>query len=293
MEDTSYTIVTRFVNLNDVMRGVRHSYSESDTLIKYSEEQYSPVSSKPSDSLQLGAPSLYKSREESCEKNSGLVADDSEGKIRETLNWRKDRSRGMEILKKRLTESTPAARDNVKVDVTWKVETDFWLYCTSIDPGLSHKRIEQMKRTCPKYNFMTKINKPSSFAEQLGNNFGAQVEPNNDLKCDSPAWHMVFSAVSSYSGQMSDYYIIVDHGPVVYLEQEKQAEFINYAGERVQEITERPSEEKATIALFVKDKKYEVQQEYRFVVRIPFHSPSEDRFLLKITKELKEFMSRV
>ena len=39
--------------------------------------------------------------------------------------------------------------------------------------------------------------------------------------------------------------------------------------ERVQGTTGCPSEEETTIALFLKDPKYQVQQEYRFVVRVP------------------------
>ena len=81
--------------------------------------------------------------------------------------------------------------------------------------------------------------------------------------------------------------------PVVYLEEEKQWEFINHAVERVQRTTGRPSEEKATIALFLKDPKYEVQQEYRFVVRVPFHSPNDDRFVFNASEELKKFMSPI
>ena len=59
------------------------------------------------------------------------------------------------------------------------------------------------------------------------------------------------------------------------------------------DITGCPSEEEATIALFLKDPKYEVQQEYRFVVRVPFHSPSKDSFRFNVSEELKKFMSPI
>lgn len=291
MENSSYIVVPRYVDLNGIMLGIRHSYSESDTLIKYSEEQYSPVSSKPSDSLQLGAPSLYKS----CEETSGLVADSTEGTYREDIDWTKRGSERMEYWKKGATKSMPAMRGNVKGYLRWKLQTGFWLYCISIDPRLNRKRIEQMKRTCPKYNYMTKIDKPSAFAEQLGYDFGTQIEPDNDLKCDYSARyrHMISSAVSRQSGQMSDYFIYVDHGPVIYLAKERTQEFINYAKEKSQGSTSYVSEEETIIALFVKDKKYEVQQEYRFVVTVPFHSPNSEKFLLKVSEDLKNFMSPV
>ena len=104
---------------------------------------------------------------------------------------------------------------------------------------------------------------------------------------------MIASAADRQLGQTNDYYIFVDHGPVIYLKEEKQSEFINVAVKRVRGITGCPSEEETTIALFLKDPKYEVQQEYRFVVRVPFHSPSEDRFIFKVSEELKKFMSPI
>ena len=292
MEKSLYIVVPRYVDLNGIMREGRHSYSESKTLIKYSEEQYSPVSPTSTGTLQLGAPSLYKSREESCQETSGLVADDSEGKIKESLNWKRQGSQPMEAWKKSMTDSMPGLRGNLKANITWKVP-GFWLYCTSIDPRVIHKRVEQMKRTCPKYDYMTKIDNPAAFAQQLGHDFGTHIEPDNHLKCDSPAQHMIASAADRQLRQTNDYYIFIDHGPVIYLEEEKQSEFINRAVKRVQRITGCPSEEKATIALFLKDPKYEVQQEYRFVVRVPFHSPSKDSFRFNVSEELKKFMSPI
>lgn len=279
MEDLLYQVVPRFVDLNGIMWGVRHSYSESDTLIKYSKKQHSPVLSTSTGTLQLGVPSLY----EDYEKNPGLVADDSEGEYKETLDWRKQGSKGMEILKENLTKSLPGLRSNLKAKITWELQIGFWLYCTSIDPRLSHKRTEQMKRTDPKYDYMTKIDDPSSFAKQLGYDFGKQIESNKDLKCDFPAYQMIISAANRQSGEMSDYSIFVDHGPVVYLAEEKAQEFINYASEKSD----------VPLVLFVKDKKYEVQQEYRFIVTIPFHSPNNKKFLLEVSDDLKKFMSRV
>ena len=72
MENSSYIVVPRYVDLNGVMRAARHSYWQSKTLIKYSEEQYSPVSPTSTGTLQLGAPSLYESSEESGKDRSRL-----------------------------------------------------------------------------------------------------------------------------------------------------------------------------------------------------------------------------
>ncbi|MDE0638367.1 MAG: hypothetical protein OXI43_21200 [Candidatus Poribacteria bacterium] len=89
MKEQSYIVVERFVDLNDVMRGVGHSYSESDTLIKYSKKVDSPVSPVPSDFIRLGAAGSYGD----YIKDPGLVGDDTEGEYTEIHDWTKRGSR--------------------------------------------------------------------------------------------------------------------------------------------------------------------------------------------------------
>ena len=303
MKEQSYIVVERFVDLNGVIRGVRHLYSESDTLIKYSKKEHSPVSSAPSDSIRLGAHNSYGD----YIKKPGLVGDDTEGEITETHDWTKRESRWAEARKKSLIEDSPIL-DNIslrnikfKMEMTMALDSGSWLYSTSIDPKLKNQRIIQMKRTDPEYNFMTKIDEPTAFAQQLGHDFGKQIERNRDLKCDSPIWHALASVSSRQSG-IGGYSIFVSHGPVVYLEENEAAEFINWASEKMGnrdvlfikgEKCEVPQEFRMgnEVVLFVKDKKYEVQREYRFVVSVNFHSPSEKEIFLKVSEDLKKFMS--
>ena len=40
------------------------------------------------------------------------------------------------------------------------------LYCTEIDGGLARTTVEQMKRTCPQYDYMTHIDNPPAFAKK-------------------------------------------------------------------------------------------------------------------------------
>ena len=282
MKEQSYIVIECFVDLNDIMRGVRHSYSESDTLIKYSKKQDSPVSSVPSDSIRLGAAGSYRD----YMKNPGLVGDDTEGEYTEIHDWTKRGSMWERARRKSLIEhSTFLSTINLKnikfeMSITWKLASVAWLYCTSIDPKVNGQRIIQMKRTDPEYNFMTKIDEPTTFAQQLGYDFRRQIESKRDLKCESQGQHMLASTENRQSGRC-DYSIFVSHGPVVYLHDKENAEFINRASEKMGN----------RFVLFVKDKKYEVQQEYRFVVSVNFHSPSEKAIFLKVSEDLKRFMS--
>ncbi|RKU39031.1 hypothetical protein C6496_03835 [Candidatus Poribacteria bacterium] len=81
--DLSYTVKVCFVDLQSVMWRINHSYSESDTLIKYSEAKYSPVSPEPADHIRLATPSYYQNLE--VEENSELIKDDLEGSEVPTL----------------------------------------------------------------------------------------------------------------------------------------------------------------------------------------------------------------
>ena len=305
MEEQSYIVVEQFIDLNGVMRGVRHSYSESDTLIKYSEKEHSLVSSVPSNSIRLGAHNSFGD----YIKNPGLVGDNTEGEYTETRDWTKRESRWAEARKKSLIADSPildnASLRNMKfkMKMTMALNGGSWLYSTSIDPKGNGQRIIQMKRTDPEYNFMTKIHEPTAFAQQLGRDFAKQIESNTDLKCNSLGLYTLASAVSRQSG-IGGYSIFVSHGPVIYLHEKEGAEFINRAskkmGNRVTVFIEDKKGEVQQdfeigneVVLFVKDKKYEVQQEYRFVISVNFHSPSEKATFLKVSDDLKKFMSPI
>ena len=277
--DLSCTIVVCFVDLTTVVSGFNlHSYSKSDTLVKYSEARFSPVSPEPVDCIRLATPSYYQKFE--IGENSELIADNLESKYIKSLNWRNRGSVEMEIFKKNLAASLPNLRYNLKAKMTW-ARNDFWIYCTSIDPNKSYKRKKQMKHLSPNYNFMTKIKEPSEFAKQLGRDVGKQIELDRDLECDYPGWHIIASHVRKQSEFLGDYLIAVDHGPVIYLDDDKIEKLLNKHSE----------ERSASIVPFVKRKKYKGQREYRFLISVQFHSPKRDTFCLKVSDKLKNLMS--
>ena len=273
--DLSYTVCVCFVDLTVIVSGVNlHSYSESDTLVKYSEARYSPVSSKPADYIRLATSSYYRNLETG--ENSELIADSLESAHREALDWRNENIAWLETLKKNLATSLSASINNVKVETTQACD-DFWMYCASIDPDLHYYRSKQIESLSSSYDFMTKIAEPSKFAEQLGCDVGKQIELQRDFKVDWPIEALVASKLG-----VNDYFISVYHGPVFYLN----------AGEK-QKLIQRYELGSRNIIPFVKSEEYREQQEYRFLVRVSGYSPNEDLFYLKVSDELRNLMSPI
>ncbi len=273
--DLSYTVRVCFVDLTTVVSGINfHSYSESNALIKYSEARFSPVSSEPTDYVKLATPSYYRNLK--VGSNSELIADDLEGAYKEHLEW----------------------DYGVKVENTKALLSEFWIYCTSISPYLSSEREEQIKSLSPEYDFLTKMEEPSKFAEQLGYDVGKQIELCRDFNFNPGVWEFedyigefgdrmsLMSDEQSTGGQdksPDDYLISVNHGPVIYLGEGEIAESINSA----------PTRSSGAIIPFLKRKKYEEQQEYRFIIRVRHHSPKGDTFYLKVSNELRNLMAPI
>lgn len=128
MTDPSFGIAIFYLDLNDFIQGVRHLYSQNNTLIKYSKEEHSPISSNPSDTIQLGSMDFYGDNNNS----TGLVKDTSEGQIEEIYNKNSRGSWGMEIIKEILaTDFEPKYKDAVKLknlSVMWGYGDNLWLY---------------------------------------------------------------------------------------------------------------------------------------------------------------------
>ena len=281
VDDRSCTVMICFVDLATAVSEFNpHLYSKSDTLIKYSEARFSPVSSEPANCVRLATPSYY--HDLAPEKNSELIADNLEGRYIETLNWRREGSVGMETVKNNLTASLPGVSYNLNAKITW-ARDNFWLYCTSIDPNISYKRKKQMEHLSPNYDFMTTIEKPAEFAKQLGRDVGKQIELDRDLKCDNYGLHILASFSRKQNEFLGDSLIAVDHGPVIYVDDDKIERLLNNYSE----------EHSGSIVPFVKRKKYKEQREYRFLVSVQFHSPNKDTFNLKVSDDLRNLMAPI
>ena len=276
-KDLSYTVQVHFVDLQNVIWCAWHSYSEFDTLIKYSETRYSPVSAE---FLKLATPRYY--RELEIEDSSELIKDDLESAVKETLDWYRRGSRQMENMKENLIKRLPYW-SGVKLSLTLGRD-DFCMYCTSIDPYLSYERKKQMKSLSTEYDSMVKIEKPSEFAKQLGHDVGKYIRTHDDLQFDysQPSInHILGSFYRKLTGSMGEYLISVDHGPVIYLNEDE-----------IGEVVKADFEVKTSSLIpFVKRERYKEQQEYRFIVRIQGHILDEKEFYLKISDDLRNLVS--
>ena len=249
----SMSMLVFFVDFTKNLPDVKCSYSKSDTLIKYSEARFSPVSSHPVDCIQLALPSYYRQFNEG--QNSELIADDKEGiYIERSYGWDKPGSSHMERSKKKIAEDYGHVNNghvnNLDVEIKYDIN-DRWLYCVSVDPCTNDKRMEQMKEVSPRYDYMMVIEEPSKFALQLGLDFAQQI----DFKRDGGT-------------------IVVTHGPVIYSDVE---------------IPRFPNDEVwgGDVALFIKRNRYKGQQEYRFTLKVASYTPKEDVLYLKVSEELR------
>ena len=279
------------------------------TLIKYSKAKFSPVSSFAAKDIQVVCPSFY--RDLAPDDNSQLIADELDSVIRETLNWRKKGSEPIEILKKGLRGSLPGIEyADTSTALTFTTRGS-WIYCTSIDPSTNLKRRMQKEHLSLNYDFMTRIDNPSSFATQLGGDIGQQVSFKNDFICDYPVFfRMVIpgsknvieniiknmltievisqctkdtlrDALVQLKATTTVHTIFVDHGPVLYLERDR---FTSYKAEL-------PELHGASVVPFVKQIDYAEQQEYRFVISAQFHTPRNAKFNLAVSDELRTLMT--
>lgn len=259
VDNPSYTVIIRSVRLRDSIWSVNPCIlSTSDMLIKYSKAEFSPVSSEPSKHIQFASPSYYKNLE--TDSNSELIRDDLESSY---------------IERRKI-----GPYSGNQLTLTWG-SNNFWIYCTSIDPSTKYYREKQMRNLSMDYDFGTRIESPSNFAEQLGRDFGKQIRPNNDLRCNNHGLQMITHFLKKNNTALEDHTIFVDHGPIKYTD-------------RIEEyITSFPKKHRGDIIPFVKRKKYSDQSEYRFLVHIQFYSPNEEVFHLEVSDGLIDLMQPV
>ena len=308
-EEPSCYLVIKSIDWEKMRLGRNVSLPESQPhkLIKYSEAQFSPVSSLRAESIQLASPSFY--QDVIPDVNSTLVSDEFESAFIEELSWNKKGSAFMEHVKTQYRKSPYGFGNCIQGNFTFGC-SQFWMYCTAIDSQTRRGREIQWKHLSPNYNFMTCIENPPDFAQQLGIAFARQGAFKNNVRCDFPGmvsinsvllmntiadWYDKTSAEGIPEGAtnairnflsrtkegLEVYVIHVCHGAVIYFDKDRIAPFM----------AEVPEFQKSSILPFIKQSDYAEQQEYRFVISVQHHTPVTDTLYLTVSDELRRLMS--
>jgi len=142
------------------------------------------------------------------------------------------------------------------------------MFCASVMPVIGS--IREIQHQFPDYNCATFISDPSTFAMQLGKDFGKQCDM-QQVRLSS-----VDRMVNLLGLQGIDTVVKVTHGPVIYCASAEEREIVN----RV------PVERQTMVISFAKRREYAGQRECRFVVEV-IGEPIETKFVLEITNELR------
>ena len=237
-----FRVLVRRVNLSRLS-----AIKTSTDIIKFSESQYAiPYSN----TLQLGTPAYYRDMEDngSCGIGDAMEAT----YIQETDLATFLRESGQPAL---------LGAEHASIHATYR--SDCWIFCTSVAPT-SPMGIEKLRSSiCPDYDGATLIGDPSSFAKQLGVDFGN-------------AFNIGYVKHPRPGRQVFTLLVVVDHGPVV------------YANSTSDIIEEFPMGSRGLVTPFVKRKGFSYQEEYRFVISVPNPAELTERQLdLNVTDELR------
>ena len=225
-----------------------NSVNKPTNLIKSSKGEHAiPVSND----IRLRTSAYYRGLEES---DSGGIGDKEEATFyRDTDFATFQRDSGQSPLQ---------AAHHVHVNLTHRREC--WLFCTSSAPVFFTETKKMRESIDPDYDAVTLIEDPSSFAMQLGIDFGGSFETSAVTHPGPAHWKLPGL-------------VIVEHGPVVYAES---------PSERISRFL---PEYRGLVTPFFKRKRFSVEKEYRFVISIGGQAePKETSFDLNVTKELKD-----
>ena len=146
-----------------------------------------------------------------------------------------------------------------------------WIYCTAIEPTSDEEWRDLKVKMDPKYDHESYIYRPRTFALALGSMLAEQFGiRGGEVKVDT---RIADIHASSRRGSQT-----IFHGPVVY-EQNKFARFTSPRNEL----------EDFLGLIFIKDKCFEAEREYRFVIWSE-DEPTEKHVDLKISLAMREAM---
>ena len=169
--------------------------------------------------------------------------------------------------------------ESLNATMTFSAPQEPWVYCTSISPT-SGAEATELRAVFPRYDAMTAIGCPDSFAVQLGIDFAFAVQKSTHVELgpiEEQAYRQSSYRASSWRGEHHiDKVIRVYHGPVVYEDQSGVLRSVDDA-------IDSPM---APQGWFTKKKRFSREREYRFAVST-VGRPRGDTFKLRISDELR------
>ena len=253
-----YLVFIHRVNCGSAARRV-------DKLVKLSPRRFAPHRARE---LRLATPAYYRKSEnpdsEPTDPHDGCLTKDATPWARQVAL----RTAGAFI-------SDPSA------SVTFSSSPDEpWVYCTSIAPA-NDTGTERLRARFPRYDAITSIQDPESFAMQLGIDFAIAVDKSKHVElspADERGYRQSRYAVGLWEGEHQvDKYVDVYHGPVTYEDQsgvvESTEDFVDFS--------------MVPRGWFTKKTRFSDEQEYRFAVSTTLGRPRTDTFKLAISDELR------
>lgn len=238
-------------------------------LVKLSEQRLAPYRDRE---LWLRTPAYYRKTENPGSKptdpHDASVTVDAEPWMRRTL----------------APAVGPIPIGSLDAKITFSSPEEPWVYCTSISPASEAERWKLDARF-PRYDAMTVIRDPESFAIQLGIDFATAVQESVHVELGAidkrARWQSSDWVSFGEGGRPITKVIRMHHGPVVYEDQsgvlESMKDVVN------------PS--MAVRAWFTKKRRFCGEREYRFAVSTR-GKPRKDTFKLRISDELRMLVAK-
>ena len=234
-------------------------------LVKLSERRFAPYRARE---LRLATPAYYRQSEgvdtNIADPHDGLLTKDATPWMRQKLA---PRGLGTFIHDHSASLTYSSAPDEP------------WVYCTSMSPE-SRREAKDLRARFPRYDALTVIKDPASFAMQLGIDFAISVDKSKHVELDpvdEEAYRRSRYTVSLWDGEHRiDKFVRVYHGPVVYEDQsgvlQSEDDLVDFS--------------MAPKGWFTKRTRFSGEREYRFAVST-LGRPKTDTFKLGVSDELR------
>ena len=253
MDEEGHLIISTYVDLRE-----RKNRVPITTLVKGCREQYAIENCN---TIRLSRPSLFR------EFGEGLIRDPGEGhaehkevlleRVNDPQDMKKAQDLDNEMMKvvelsgssiKSTVRTTGTKKSHYKTNsITYGKE--WWIFCTSIEPKGEGNTRRWRASLDTEYNHTSRICRPRTFAQALGAMVTEQLGPQGN---ETQMKHSFKDQEEFHTDHKFQWVI---HGPVLYVEN---------TYETIENISLELGEPYAQ--MFVKEKKYQNQQEYRFAV---------------------------